>query len=158
KVCRGSCSRTHRARSPEAFVLPRRPRRERVRPLTQRAPARSERGRSSPFVFVCFWGLVASCGPASNAPHGAVAPVAAPPPRGSPAAPAKSAPPPEHCEYVVSAPSEAPFVVHVHARCDGGNVTGFSTTEPRTAPFVAHAEPPGAGTSPHVALAPHVAS
>jgi hypothetical protein len=36
----------------------------------------------------------------------------------------------------VSAPSAAPFVVRVTARCEGGKVTGFAATEPEMVPFV----------------------
>ncbi len=92
-----------------------------------------ERRRSSSFVLFWFWGFCTSCATPSHAPRGAVAPGRAAARR---AADAKSAPPAETCDYTVSAPREAPFVVSVQARCTGGSVAGFTPTEPKIAPFV----------------------
>ena len=43
------------------------------------------------------------------------------------------------CDYHVSAPAEPPYVVRVKARCDGGGVIGFATTDPDLALFVGEA-------------------
>jgi len=50
---------------------------------------------------------------------------------------AKAAAPRAACDYHVSAPPEPPYVVRVTARCEGGGVNGFASTEARAAPFVA---------------------
>ena len=92
-----------------------------------------ERRRCSPFVLFWGWGLYTSCATPSSAPRGPVAPAHAVTRH---AATAKSAQPSETCDYTVSAPPEAPFVVSVHARCTDGSVTGFAPTEPKMAPFV----------------------
>ncbi|HTQ02327.1 MAG TPA: hypothetical protein VMI54_00670 [Polyangiaceae bacterium] len=71
---------------------------------------------------------------------------------------AKSAPPAETCEYSVSAPRVAPFVVHVRARCEGGGVTGFAATEPRIVPFVtSDGAPASSAVHPATRVGPGVA-
>lgn len=92
-----------------------------------------ERSRCSALVLFWFGGLCAGCATPPGTPRGAGAPLHAVA-RAAPAA--KSAPPDETCDYVVSAPREAPFVVNVQARCTGGSVSGFAATEPKTAPFL----------------------
>ncbi len=74
------------------------------------------------------------------------------------AASGKAAAPRTACDYHVSAPAEPPYVVHVTARCEGGGVNGFASTEARAVPFVT-ATPTTEPTAIHAAtrVAPGVA-